>query len=186
MGRGLEAGWGLAEGRIQQRFVGEWVEGGGRGVPPPLRAQLERRGLRPSLCCIVTPPWVAPLCVLLGFLHPNSPSSASWGRIRGNISPLPYPQSSQPMLEGSPSAAGRARHELGCLAHHKHCPKKATKAPLCSQTAQHIHTAHPTALGLGMDWLGWLYWHSPSVRAGSALGLTGAPSTELLLALVSS
>lgn len=132
------------------------------------------------------PPWVAPLCVLLGFLHPNSPSSASWGRIRGNISPLPYPQSSQPMLEGSPSAAGRARHELGCLAHHKHCPKKATKAPLCSQTAQHIHTAHPTALGLGMDWLGWLYWHSPSVRAGSTLGLTGAPSTELLLALVSS
>lgn len=61
-------------------------------------------------------------------------------------------------------------------------PKKATKAPLCSRTAQHIHTAHPTALGLGMGRSGWLYWHSPSVRAGSALGFTGAPSTELLLA----
>lgn len=138
--------------RSGRGFVGEWVEGGGRGVPPALGAQLERRGLHPSLCWVVTPPpGSLPSAFCWAFFTQIHPP-ASWGWIRGNISPLPYPQSSRPMPEGSPSAAGRARHELGCLAHHKHCPKKPPKL-LCAP-GQPSTSTQPIPQPWGWAWAG--------------------------------
>lgn len=153
MGRGLEAGWGLAEGWIQQRFVGEWVEGGGRGVPPVLGAQLERRGLRPSLCCIVTPPGLLPSAFCWAFftqihlpLHPGGGLEAIFPHY---LTPSP------------PSRCWRGAHRLqgehgtswGALPITSTAQKKPPK-PRCAPRQPSTST-QPIPQPWGWAWTGW-------------------------------